>query len=336
MRARTPSSTALTAIARSRVGSTTPAKTPIFSVAQDLAAWSAREARRTYEAAPTPAPAPLAERMSKSGQLPWRSYRTVPKLTRLLFLSVISRLGQGAAALLAAATLYGCPLVADDPYEFVEADNAGSGGAAASAGASDTGGAAGSGAAPGGGAASANGGAAESGGAPTSGGASTGGGASTNGGAPTTGDAGDDGMGISPCGVAAEPPAGTCPTVCTGGCRGSTCLIACLGDQQCKEAIFVCPPGFACEVACVGAQACEKASITCPERYACSFACDGTQACKDAKLRCADGNCQITCGLNNACEHTEFQCGAGACSAFCAGSVPSVRNCAEACSCTAC
>jgi hypothetical protein len=143
--------------------------------------------------------------------------------------------------------------------------------------------------------------------------------------------------GAAACGVDPNPPGGECPAVCSGGCDAGTCVIACRGEQLCKEATLACPEGFACRIECHGHQSCEDAIVTCPALYRCEVDCLETQACKEMKLGCGTGSCTIVCGIDQACEHTEFRCAAGAaCQASCAGSAPDIKGCNEACSCETC
>jgi hypothetical protein len=228
-------------------------------------------------------------------------------------------------ALLASATLLGCPSLGGDDYAFDEPDaSAGSGGS--SAGASGAGASGGTGATAGAGT-GATGGAGTGGtaGAGTggTGGAGTGatGGAGTGATGGASGAAGTGGTGGG-CTTTLPQPAcpATKPSVCTF-CQDGSCNLICTGTS-CQTTI-TCPPGLVCNISCVGNAICDTAIIDCTQAAGCAVTCDGDHACRDAQIKCGSGPCLLTCkSHDHACgEKTLLSCGNDYCGVTCEGGV---------------
>lgn len=146
-----------------------------------------------------------------------------------------------------------------------------------------------------------------------------------------------DGCGASPI----APGAGTCPTVCTGGCppwsSGHECLIECDEADECSGSEIVCPQGYRCTLTCTVNHACRSATVTCPDQYECSVSCSGSEACEGSTVNCsADGPCLLHCGDQGACNNVGLICGDNACEAACDAGYPPTVTCNNACSCTTC
>jgi hypothetical protein len=147
------------------------------------------------------------------------------------------------------------------------------------------------------------------------------------------------------CGFDPPAPGGSCPVVCTGGCVGSTCIVACNGVNTCKGSTIDCPPNFECQVECNGDEACRDATIKCDSTYACNVECNCTggggsdKCCENAVIDCpSTGTCGLFCGpANNTCKNTDLNCGNNACTATCNSSneLPIV-TCGSSCNCTTC
>ncbi len=137
------------------------------------------------------------------------------------------------------------------------------------------------------------------------------------------------------------PPTGNannCPTaVCTGGCNGSTCVIAC-GADECKSTNITCPVGFDCLIQCDGHHACQGTAIDCPADHDCSLVCTNAadnHACEEVTFTCSNGPCSMSCSGNEPCKNADVLCGVNACDVACnlsAGNGPKVE-CGNACDC---
>lgn len=147
------------------------------------------------------------------------------------------------------------------------------------------------------------------------------------------------GGGTTPTGCPAvpDPPGGNCPAECTRGCTGTTCLIACLSDQECADQTIVCPADFDCVLACQGQRSCEGATLQCQDDYTCSVSCEEDRACVSLTVECGSGPCDITCGdFSLACSGATLQCGPQRCTATCDGSDRPAVQCGSTCQCEPC
>lgn len=149
-----------------------------------------------------------------------------------------------------------------------------------------------------------------------------------------------DGMGSCAtfCGLEPQPPGGSCPAACTGGCSAGTCTINCNASSACMGSVINCPAGWACSVSCGGSDGCHSATINCPDSYACAATCSAQAACRDLTMNCsANGTCSVTCSADNqVCRDADVNCGDNSCTATCSGGFLPTVACGTSCSCTTC
>jgi hypothetical protein len=136
------------------------------------------------------------------------------------------------------------------------------------------------------------------------------------------------------CGQDPDPPGGTCPSECTGGCLAGTCIIDCNSPNECTSQQLDCPAGFRCEVQCGGNNACGSATINCPDRYACEVLC--TKGCASLAINCSTGVCAVSCSTASDCSSIALSCGVNGCVATCNGSDVVSANCGTSCACDDC
>ncbi len=139
------------------------------------------------------------------------------------------------------------------------------------------------------------------------------------------------------CGERPTPPGDAdCPTVCSGGCEGGECVIACLTFEACRQSTLACPAGFSCRLVCTAGGACRQAELMCPDTWPCTVACGPEDACRDLAVHCSNGTCEIAC-TDNGCDRADVFCGKGACTATCGeGADEPDVECGEACHCAGC
>jgi hypothetical protein len=146
--------------------------------------------------------------------------------------------------------------------------------------------------------------------------------------------AGGGGGVMDTCPDPIDPPGGMCPSECTGGCQGTTCMIDC-GNNGCPDAMSTCPTGFDCEARCSGGGDCNDMTLTCPPQASCLLRCDSINGCMNVTLVCGDGPCALDCNGNaNTCNNAQLVCGSGRCS--CDGESSVDVQCGPSCGCYEC
>jgi hypothetical protein len=136
----------------------------------------------------------------------------------------------------------------------------------------------------------------------------------TSGGAPDdtppSGGAPDD---VPPGGGA--PTALPCPPTCDS-CAGNVCVLSCVGDDACKDAMLACPTGRACRLECSGKSACAKLRLRCPATEPCTIECaDAKDVCQDMAVTCGTSRCEAQC--HGEVEGPRLDCGKSAACVSC-------------------
>ena len=87
----------------------------------------------------------------------------------------------------------------------------------------------------------------------------------------------------------------TCPSQCTGGCSGTTCIANCNGGSNCQGMALTCPDYMECRVECGGVSSCQGATVNCPLYGPCEIRCTETSSCQGMVVKCGTGRCTTIC-----------------------------------------
>jgi hypothetical protein len=118
-----------------------------------------------------------------------------------------------------------------------------------------------------------------------------------------------------------------CVVTCDGGAcangvdcsQGRECIVACTGQDACREGAVKCPESGPCNVTCDGQSACQHAPVTCGTGL-CIVKCLGQDACGDHGIECRTSqDCRAECRGQAACRNGGIDCGPGLCTAICDG-----------------